>query len=100
MKSEKQTHLGPVSPYDVGTFLRSDPRVQAQLKEIVQSIMEYPREERLTSVKDFMPRFAEQLKAFDAARDAMDASPIYQRERKRKIRSERKDKIRLANAKR
>ena len=90
MESKKRRHLKPVESRDPA----DDPDVIAALREIVRAIMKHPREEWRSRLIDAARDMCADLRALDADIAARDASPIYRKTRKNKIRSERAGKVR------
>jgi len=82
--------MGPKKPRHLKAVERvpsKNPKIVAVLEKIVKAIKEHPEE-------DWPRRLRAVLKADDAKMAAEDASPIYRRARKNKIRIERAGKVR------
>ena len=90
MKSKKPRHLKSVDSWDPS----SDPHVIAALQQIVRAIMEHPEEEWISRLRKAARDISTDLEALDAKVAARNASPIYRRARKNRIRVERAGKVR------
>ena len=90
MKSKKPRHLKAVDSWDPA----NDPHVIAALRTIVRAIMQHPPRGMDKPPKKRRARYFRGTKALDAKLAARNASPIYRKAKKNKIRFERAGKVR------